>query len=422
MQSIVSSAPQSLIDSLDFSLPNTAAGVESRIQTTFAPAGGSQYNPSTGTRVIRFHLTGETMWLDGNSCRVQFDIRNLVADKAMHYATLVPSCIFSRCLIRAGGQIVEDMTDYNRLCHMMQMLVNPHALQDMESEGLGNGNIPVSGVRRVSFKLLSGILSQSKYLPLKLISGLTIELTLADANDWCQSESTHSQQYQLENVEMAADLVSLDPSLEGQFYSHVLNQQLLPITYSTHIVTSQAITGPNFSINLSRAVSRLQSIFFSFEHAGKQTNLIKRCTDLYHPANGSFDVAQEMSFQVKIGARRFPLYPVKGFGAQHQKLSQAVGISSSTCFSLSMTPTEYRGGKTSAGAEGGKFVAGIDLEKVPLSFTGLDLRAGDLITIDVKSCGDADPSHANGHPSGITVILYNEQILNVRDNAVDIID
>ena len=52
----------------------------------------------------------------------------------------------------------------------------------------------------------------------------------------------------------------------------------------------------------------------------------------------------------------------------------------------------------------------------------MDLRAGDLITIDVKSCGDVVPAHANGHPTGITVVLYNEQILNVQDNAVDVID
>ena len=89
-----------------------------------------------------------------------------------------------------------------------------------------------------------------------------------------------------------------------------------------------------------------------------------------------------------------------------------------------MDSTEYRGKSTTSTREGGHFVAGIDLEKVSnLSWTGVDTRAGDLISIDCKNCGESSGSGSpNGHPTAITVVLFCECVMNIRDNGIDIID
>ena len=110
MESIAASVPQSLVESLDFRLASTAAGVSQRVQTTFSPSGGSSYNAKAGTRIIRFNLTSED-WLDGESCRLQFDVRNITTDPLL-FTTLVPSCLFSRLLVRGAGNTIEDVVDY----------------------------------------------------------------------------------------------------------------------------------------------------------------------------------------------------------------------------------------------------------------------------------------------------------------------
>jgi hypothetical protein len=102
MDSVVASAPQSLVDSLDFRLGSTAEYVQSRMQTSYQPSGGSSYNPVGGTRVVRFHLADEEGWLDPSSVRLQFDIKNAEA-AALHSVNLVPSALFSRLLIKCGG-------------------------------------------------------------------------------------------------------------------------------------------------------------------------------------------------------------------------------------------------------------------------------------------------------------------------------
>ena len=149
---------------------------------------------------------------------------------------------------------------------------------------------------------MSGILNQGKMLPLRMLSSLSLELTLGDPSDWLHTGLTRSTDYNIENVSLAADLITLDPALQQQYYNHILNQNLLQIKYSTYIVATQAVTGSDFSINLSRSVSRLQSIFFSFENSDVRatTDIAKRINDLYHPAQGSFDVQQDFNFQIKI--------------------------------------------------------------------------------------------------------------------------
>ena len=89
-----------------------------------------------------------------------------------------------------------------------------------------------------------------------------------------------------------------------------------------------------------------------------------------------------------------------------------------------MDAAEYRGKHSTSKREGALYVGGVDLEKVSnLSWTGVDTRAGDLISIDCKNCGDSTGSSSvNGHPTAITVLLYCECVMNIRDNGIDIID
>ena len=100
---------------------------------------------------------------------------------------------FRRLRITMRGVVIEDIMDYNRVHEMFDILSSPQPRANTKAEGFGNSidnkNIEdprkIPGIKRqmtVCFKPLSGILMQSKYIPLRYCP-LEIELELADSDD-----------------------------------------------------------------------------------------------------------------------------------------------------------------------------------------------------------------------------------------------
>ena len=112
---------------------------------------------------------------------------------------------FSRIIILAGGQILEDIDLYNRVHDMFNNFTAEGSRYNDYSEGFGNVwegtvdpnalsgaannaaavsavslvGIPGASYQTVLFKPLSGILNQRKYLPLRFMP-ITIELSMVD--------------------------------------------------------------------------------------------------------------------------------------------------------------------------------------------------------------------------------------------------
>ena len=69
----------------------------------------------------------------------------------------------------------------------------------------------------------------------------------------------------MSDVRLVGDVVSLDSALQNSYAEHVLSGKSLPINYGTYIKMQQTVVGDNISVNVSRAVSRLKTIFCSFD-------------------------------------------------------------------------------------------------------------------------------------------------------------
>ena len=68
-----------------------------------------------------------------------------------------------------------------------------------------------------------------------------------------------------------------------------------------------------------------------------------------------------------------------------------------------------------------KFIASIDTEKVlEAGFTGLNTRAGDLLTIKVKPM-DAT-TMATTKPTKFFTVLHSDNILEIRESGVTVFD
>ena len=85
MDLVLSGGDESLLASLDFSLPNTTSYVQSRRLVSYYPSGASNFNPNGGVRVARFNLNGSS-WLDPTNMRVIGSLTNTSATTTLQLA------------------------------------------------------------------------------------------------------------------------------------------------------------------------------------------------------------------------------------------------------------------------------------------------------------------------------------------------
>ena len=112
-------------------------------------------------------------------------------------------------------------------------------------------------------------------------------------------------------------------------------------------------------------------------------------------------------FQLQIGAKLFPQYPIKTHAEAFHSSRKSLGIHANNLHNIDIDGNEYRNNK---------FIVGIDTEKLlGLSFTGMNTR-NNLMTVHLKSQTNdykADCMH---------IILLAEQILELGDTGSMVYD
>ena len=444
MEALVQSAEDQLIDGLSFSFPKTAGYITERKSVTFWPSGSNIYKTTSGTKVIKFQLNSEG-WLDPSTVRIMFDLVNNDSDAAKFVRPLQGAwSFFRRMRISAGGALVEDF-DYNRTHQMFEMLTSVHNRDNEDAENWGyrsdtvapNANhsaatlpgIAGGGAKQtVGFKLLSGLFNQPKYLPLKYMGNVTIELELVmNANDpvvtpgvaepaGVFTTANTSSDWSIENVQLKCDMVHLDSGLQNNYDDHVLKGGKLPIHYNTYITQSQAVSGQDLSVNVSRAITRLKSIFVSFYKApATERAENKEWLDFVHPMNAvaAYNNRYELEVQAQVGSKLYPEYPIRSLSESWAQLKKSVGILGSNFHSMSITPTQYRNEH---------FLIGIDCEKaIGAGMTGVNTRAGDLLSIRVKAL-DKGAVTSQLMPDVMHVVLHSDNVLEVADSSISVFD
>jgi len=206
----------------------------------------------------------------------------------------------------------------------------------------------------VCFMSMSGLLSEEKYLPIRYFP-LQVELELVThANDaFAPGGAIAHADFELRDVQLKVDVVTLENWLDNAYAQHLLSGKSLPINSSTFPTSSQVIPNLNTLVNVSRALTRLKSVFVSFSHdAGSR----REVSILFHPMAGAYLKSRELCFEMQIGANLF------------YQLRKALGLHSVNA-QMAITPAENRDNK---------FVIGIDTEKVlGASFCGYNSKAGD---------------------------------------------
>jgi hypothetical protein len=441
MEAVANSVDDALIDSLSFKLSNSASYLTDRKSVTFWPTGSNIYKTNSGTKVIRFVLTNDN-WLDPSTVRLMFNLVNGDATETKMLRTISGGwSFFRRIRIMCQGTLIEDY-DYNRTHEMFEVLTSVHNRDNDDIENFGyradtvapgvahtTATLPgikgAGGYQTIGFKLCSGILNQPKMLPLKYMP-LTIELELVnDANDPIVTPGVDSvftttntsNNWQLGNVQIKCDICNLDNSLQNNYDSHLLSGKSLPINFNTYITQSQAIVGQDIGVSLNRAITRLKSIFVTFHQSADTDATHKEWNDFNHPmdneTNLQYDKGYELEYQIQIGSKLFPEYPVRSLSESYAQLKKCLGILGSNFHSVSVTPLQYRNDH---------FIIGCDTEKaLQAGFTGLNTRQGDLLSIKVKAM-DKSTLGADLMPNTMFIVLHSDQIMEISDTGVQVFD
>ena len=170
------------------------------------------------------------------------------------------------------------------------------------------------------------------------------------------------------------------------------------------------------SVHITRSVSRLKSIFVSFvgpiEASESLTLTHGEFNDFYHPMiwsdSNRYDPDKEIEWQVQIGSRLYPEYSCRSTSESYYQLLKCLGILSSNIHSIDINGKDYHRNK---------FIIGLDLEKIlQAGFTGINTKAGDLMTINTKSM----TTYRN--PTKMHVILHADSILNISDGGVTVFE
>ena len=124
----------------------------------------------------------------------------------------------------------------------------------------------------------------------------------------------------------------------------------------------------------------------------------------------SFNAEGEIAdFQVQIGSKLFPEYPIRSHAEAYYQLRKTLGKHDQHN-SFDITQHEYRCRK---------FIMGIDMEKVlEAGYTGINTRAGDLMNIRFDHKSTVSATYA----TSMHIVLTSDQILEIRDSGVQVFD
>ena len=275
----------------------------------------------------------------------------------------------------------------------------------------------------MSCKPFLGVLYAGKMLPTKYVP-LTLEIHFAAATDAVyQDGNDHpsgniasgveqrpvSNNYELDDVHIKCDVCTLDSALDNSITQVLMSNKALTWSYQTWSQQSGLIPGTDeASITLSRAVTRMKSLFLTFDMA---TSTKSTVIDMLHPSGGIRDRLDgtwsvhdpTFTLQLSLGNKHFPELPCKAVANFWEHLRKAVDVHDTSSRSLSMRPVQYLTDQ---------FIAAFSLEKVPgAGFSGLNTRSGDAIRLELKGL-------YAGYAPRFLVTICSDNIVEIRESGV----
>jgi hypothetical protein len=426
---------EQLLKSLQFGLGDKPSSnyITSRRLTQFYPSGASTFT-SNGVRVVRITVSGEG-WLDPSTILLQFQLQNLDGAHPLGNFTFMakygtPAVFFDRVRVLSGA-VLEDVWAANRVEAMLQRLMpaawNREQRIDgyMLNDGGGAVNVAPNGGLTMQYKPLSlGLIAAGKMWPI-FAAPLTFEWYLADSAECIGGLGlpAFSQNWALGNVELKADVLTLDSALQSSFARLLAEGKSLTIPITCFHTQYQMIPAlsPTVSVAIVRSLTRLKGVLATFGAGDTHP--------LYFPnPNQTFGngiVAGAVSDSpfnaiMSVGSKRYPEKPCDSLSWFAENLKKTLAIWNSELRTMSISAQEYASDS---------FIMGFSTERVPgAAFTGLNTRAGDLVRLEFNKLPNVATVFNWNNPAvhlavdRIWVTLCADVILEIREGGVSVFD
>ena len=269
------------MQSLDYKLKTSNTSyVTARHDVQYFPSSLSSFSPTT-SRVCRIPLTSGTSFIDPESIKIAFRVRNTDGTNPLAPATPNPACFVQRVQVFANGQRCDDINYYGRTVAVHDLLKGREYNRNKAMEGFDEVGDPriaravhQGGYADVLLRpTMVGILRCGKMLPPQL--NLVIEIEFADATTalWSENVGAHpaggtlSTDFEIQNVRVLASQVVLDSALVESFNRVLLSGRSLVFSYPT--VHTQQSSFPNgvaeHNVTVARAFTKLMGAFVTFQ-------------------------------------------------------------------------------------------------------------------------------------------------------------
>ena len=420
LENHAASLQDQLIPGLDFRHGNSASYVLQRQNISLYPQSANSFS-SSGQRVIRFSINTAD-WIDPSTVMLYFKVNN--KDATAQTSTNItrmqplggPHIWISRLKVLCQGQLVEQIDDYNRIYEMMTRLSPVAHQQQQAAQGFGLADpfpqnwanlrdmrrIPPGTGKTVCCPILSGLTSQNRFLPTQYMN-LTLEFTVADANDVCRagqvtngSVTTNfiNSAMDISDVVLKCDSITLDAELQEQYAKKLLSSTLnIPMKCMHHTNYSQTGDSDSVTVTMQRSFSRMCTVFVSFYSVSASPALRKECNyfphtqglidgavDPGHPLYGT-DVTPDnygIQYEFVIDGKRAPTTPVLTTVEAYANVVRALGLAGQTSHSLGINGRGYESSDCFCIVENWEKVLGA-------AMSGQNLRGGSQLLLNLKN-------------------------------------
>jgi hypothetical protein len=289
--------------------------------------------------------------------------------------------------------------------------------------------------RTVIQPVTSGLLGTHYWCPTKF-APLTIELELVQTPSQCcargsvaPSAPVLSQSFSLQDVRLLADVCTVDSAIMEQLSSTLLEGGALPMHFSTwgsntmHTLSLSGNENQSWSVTLSRAFSRIKTIFITFTSDAAYSvadteyslnlcwNGRVNYTD-YYGAGGANpylpNCAEGWRFQFQTGSLLIPQIPMGSTQEAWYHLAKLLGHHGSL-ESVSIPPGEW---------VSRDFIIGLDLEKAAAtpgamsSFSGLStMDSGSTMRFDFQNVNCRNDT---SRPQRMYIFVQIDAVLEIR--------
>ena len=269
MEVVSNAVNDELMQSLDYrTRTSNVSYVVSRADVTYYPSSLSTFTPTT-SRVARIPLTSGTSFIDPESVKIAFRVRNNDGAQDLFPDSLEPSCFVKRARLYGNGQLCDDVSEYGPSCCLYSLLKPQEWYDNRATQGFwpdpGGFALPIpAGEYRdvLMAPTLIGLFGCGKMLPPQL--NLVLELDFADAGD---------------ALRLAGGTSNF--SIENSFNKVLLSGRSLTFSYPTMNTQAQVSSVPagatTHNATAARAFTKLMGAFVTFR-AGSDSRSKRRCS------------------------------------------------------------------------------------------------------------------------------------------------